>query len=150
MDRIACETETALRKLGFPDIWQEGDLSIPEIIAAAAYHSARSAGVVALAVGTTGGASARLLARYRPPVPIYAFTSSDAVARQLSMIYGVIPIISPVMESTDKMLHEMEVALVDSGRVKPGDNIVFVAGQPVGLRGSTNMLKLHRVTGTSA
>jgi pyruvate kinase len=66
------------------------------------------------------------------------------------MIYGVDPIISPVMESTDKMLHEMEVTLIESGRVKPGDNIVFVAGQPVGLRGSTNMLKLHRVTGIPA
>lgn len=150
MDRIACETEAALRKLGYPDIWSEGDLSIPEIIAAAAYHSARSAGVVALAVGTTGGASARLLARYRPPVPIYAFTSSETVARQLSLIYGVDPIVSPIMESTDRMLHEMEVALIQSRRVKPGDNIVFVAGQPVGLRGSTNMLKLHRITGIPA
>jgi pyruvate kinase len=150
MHRIACETETALRQLGFPDIWSEGDLEIPEIIAAAAYHSARSAGVVALAVGTTSGASARLLARYRPPVPIYAFTSSEAVARQLSMIYGVDPIITSVMDSTDHMLQEMERALIESGRVRPGDNIVFVAGQPVGLRGSTNMLKLHRVTGMPA
>ncbi len=41
----------------------------------------------------------------------------------------------------------MEHVLVSSGRVKPGDNIVFVAGQPVGMRGSTNMLKLHRVSG---
>ncbi len=150
MDRIACETEAELRKLGFPDIWREGDQSIPEIVAAVAYHAARSAGVVALAVGTTSGASARLLARYRPPVPIYAFTSSEAVARQLSIIHGVNPIISPVMESTDKMLHEMEVRLAESGRVKPGDNIVFVAGQPVGLRGSTNMMKLHRIAGIPA
>jgi pyruvate kinase len=150
MDRIACETEAALRKLGFPDIWDEAELTIPEIIAAAAYHSARSAGVVALAVGTTSGASAHLLARYRPPVPIYAFTSSEVVARQLSVIYGVDAIITPVMQSTDQMLHNMEVTLLESGRVKPGDNIVFVAGQPVGLRGSTNMLKLHRVTGIPA
>jgi pyruvate kinase len=49
------------------------------------------------------------------------------------------------MASTDQMLHEMERVLIESGRVRPGDNIVFVAGQPVGLRGSTNMLKLHRV-----
>jgi pyruvate kinase len=147
MDRIACETETALRQFGFPDIWREGELTIPEIIAAAAYHSARSAGVVALAVGTTSGASARLLARYRPPVPIYAFTTNEVVARQLSIIYGAEPILAPEMHSTDQMLHEMEVMLIQSGRVKPGDNIVFVAGQPVGLRGSTNMLKLHRVTG---
>jgi len=101
-------------------------------------------------VGTTSGGSARLLARYRPPVPIFAFTSSEAVARQLSVIYGVDPIITPAQDSTDKMLHDMEVALIESRRVKPGDNIVFVAGQPVGLRGSTNMLKLHRVTGLPA
>jgi pyruvate kinase len=50
------------------------------------------------------------------------------------------------MDSTDHMLQEMERILVDTGRVKAGENIVFVAGQPVGLRGSTNMLKLHRIT----
>ena len=104
-------------------------------------------GVVALAVGTSTGSFARLLARYRPPVPIYAFTSSESVARQLSIIYGVEAIVTPEMTSTDEMLTQMEHVLVAAGRVKPGDNIVFVAGQPVGLRGSTNMLKLHRVAG---
>ncbi|MGA8029089.1 MAG: pyruvate kinase [Bryobacteraceae bacterium] len=147
MARIACETESSLHKRGFPDVWLREEMPIPEIIADAAYHSARSAGVVALAVGTTTGTSARLLARYRPPVPIYAFTSSDVVARQLSIIYGVEPIVAPVAQSTDQMLHEMERVLIDTGRARPGDNIVFVAGQPVGLRGSTNMLKLHRIGG---
>jgi pyruvate kinase len=147
MARIACETEDSIHRKGFPDVWVHDELSIPEIIADAAYHSARCAGVVALAVGTTTGTSARLLARYRPPVPIYAFTSDEIVARQLSIIYGVHAIISPVAHSTDEMLHEMERILVDSGRVRPADNIVFVAGQPVGLRGSTNMLKLHRISG---
>jgi pyruvate kinase len=56
-------------------------------------------------------------------------------------------LISPPLDNTDQMLHEMECMLVEGGQVKPGDNIVFVAGQPVGLRGSTNMLKLHRITG---
>jgi pyruvate kinase len=147
MARIACETENSLQKQGFPDVWRQEDLSIPEIIADAAYHSARCAGVVALAVGTTTGASARLLARYRPPVPIYAFTSSEIVARQLSVVYGVQAILTPALISTDQMLLEMERLLVETGRVRAGDNIVFVAGQPVGLGGSTNMLKLHRITG---
>lgn len=150
MARIACETEKVVHSDGFPDVWLGNEQSIPEIIADAAYHSARYAGVVALAIGTTTGASARLLARYRPPVPIYAFTSSDAVARQLSIVYGVHAIVTPTMNSTDAMLHEMERVLVETGRVRPGDNIVFVAGQPVGLRGSTNMLKLHRVSGLPA
>jgi pyruvate kinase len=147
MHRIACETEFGLRHKGFPDVWQNEKMSIPEIIADAAYHSARSAGVAALAVGTTSGASARLLARYHPPVPVYAFTSDEMAARQLSVIYGVESIISPSFESTDRMLTQMETVLVESGRVQPGDSIVFVAGQPVGLRGSTNMLKLHRIGG---
>jgi pyruvate kinase len=79
-------------------------------------------------------------------VPIYAFTGSDAVARQLSVIYGVKAILLPAAQSTDQMLHEMERVLVETRAVRPGDNIVFVAGQPVGLRGSTNMIKLHKCT----
>jgi pyruvate kinase len=145
MARIAGETEASLHRKGFADPGGVDERAIPDIIADAAYHCARSAGVVALAVGTTSGASARLLARYRPPVPIYAFTSSETVARQLTIIYGVSAIVSSAMPSTDQMLHEMERVLIESGRVRTGDNIVFVAGQPVGLRGSTNMLKLHRV-----
>ena len=147
MASIACEAESSLRSKGFAEPSKEPESTIPGIISAAAYHCARTAGVAALAVGTTSGASARLLARFRPPVPVYAFTSAESVARQLSIAYGVSAIVSPAMQSTDQMLHEMERVLVESGHARPGDNIVLVAGQPVGLRGSTNMLKLHKVSG---
>ncbi|MBV8550710.1 MAG: pyruvate kinase [Acidobacteriaceae bacterium] len=147
MHRIACETESSLKTKGFSDRPRDEEHTIPEIISGAAYHCARTAGVAALAVGTMSGASARLLARYRPPVPIYAFTSHANVARQLSVAYGVNAIICPAMQSTDQMLQQMEQLLVESNRVHPGDNIVFVAGQPVNLRGSTNMLKLYKVGG---
>jgi pyruvate kinase len=150
MARIACETELSLHGKGFPDPWISDERTTPDIIADAAYHCARWAGVKALAVGTSSGASARLLSRYRPPVPIYAFCSSENVARQLSVAYGVIPMLMSNMTSTDQMLHEMERLLLEAGCVNPGDNVVFVAGQPVGLRGSTNMLTLHRVSGTRA
>ncbi len=147
MARIAVETEGSRHKT-FPELWAKDELEIPEIIAEAAYQSARAAGVVALAVGTSTGGSARLLARYRPHVPIYAFTPNKSVARQLSVIYGVHAISSPSFESTDSMLLAMERMLIDGGYAKVGDKIVFVAGQPVGLRGTTNMLKLHNITGT--
>ena len=143
MARIAIETEGSIKRKGYSDNWSSDDRSIPEIIADAAYHCARTAGVVALAVGTSSGSSARLLARYRPPVPIYAFTSNEHVARQMSVIYGVRGIVCPAMSSTDQMLHHMETRLIDGKFAAPGEKIVFVAGQPVGLRGSTNMLKLH-------
>ena len=74
-----------------------------------------------------------------------AYTSTEMVARQLSIIYGVDASIMNEMTSTDQMLSDMEHTLVTTGRAKPGDNIVFVFGQPVGTRGTTNMLKLHRV-----
>jgi pyruvate kinase len=143
MSRIAMETEASVSRKGFSDKWGGEERAIPEIIADAAYHCARTAGVVALAVGTTSGASARMLARYRPPVPIYAFTSNESVARQMAVIYGVRAIVSPAMPSTDNMLQQMEHELVARNYVTAGQKIVFVAGQPVGLLGSTNMLKLH-------
>ncbi|HSU31597.1 MAG TPA: pyruvate kinase [Bryobacteraceae bacterium] len=145
MDRIACETEESLKKKGYPEVSLPDEATVPQIIAQVAYQAARSADVIALAVGTFSGASARLLARYRPPVPIYAFTATETVARQLSVVYGVDPIISPAYHSTDDLLAQMEQALVKTGRATPGDAIVFVAGQPVNQIGSTNMLKLHRI-----
>lgn len=145
MARIAEETERWLSPQGFPEPLPPLTPSNAEIIADAAYHAARSAGVAAIVVFTSSGASARLISRFRPPVPIYAFTQSDCVARQLSVSFGVEPILAPDVRSTDQMLLQMEHILVSSGRLKPRDNVVFVAGQPIGRAGSTNLIKLHRI-----
>jgi pyruvate kinase len=145
MTRIAEETERWLGPQGFPEPLPLLTPSNAEIIADAAYHAARSAGVAAIVVFTTSGASARLISRFRPPVPIYAFTQSECIARQLSVSFGVEPILAPDVESTDQMLLQMERMLVNSGRLKPSDNVVFVAGQPIGRSGSTNLIKLHRI-----
>jgi pyruvate kinase len=145
MTRIAEETERWLRPQGFPEPLPPLTPSNAEIIADAAYHAARSAGVSAIVVFTTTGASARLISRFRPPVPIYAFTQNDCVARQMSVSFGVEPILAPDVKSTDQMLLQMEHMLVSAGRLKTGDNVVFVAGQPIGRTGSTNLIKLHRI-----
>jgi pyruvate kinase len=147
MARIARETDDAVRHSGFDPSPAAAGSSTPHIIADAVFHAARSADVTAIAVGTSTGAMARLLARQRPPVPIYAFTSDMSVIRQLSVIYGVTAILAERYTSTDDMLQNMERILVESGKVKPGDGVIFVAGQPVNQRGSTNMLKLHRIGG---
>ncbi len=146
MARIALETNHSLRQSGYNDTPMPDTPSTPEIIADAAFRAAQCAGVVALAVGTSSGATPRLLARYQPPVPIYAFASSETIARQMSIVYGVTGIVMPEYNSTDDMLSSMELILVATGRVKPGDGVVFVAGQPVNQRGSTNMIKLHHIT----
>jgi pyruvate kinase len=143
MARIAEETERWLAPQGFPEPLPPLTPSNAEIIADAAYHAARSAGVAAIVVFTTSGASARLISRFRPPVPIYAFTHNEWVARQLTVSFGVEAILAPDVKSTDLALLQMEQVLVTSGRLKPNDNVV--AGQPIGRTGSTNLIKLHHI-----
>ena len=116
-----------------------------ETMADMAYRCARMQGAVAIVVFTASGSSARLVARYRPPVPIYAFTHSESVARQLSVIYGVFPLLVPNPTDTDEMVKVIDHTLLGRKLVKPRDNVVFVAGQPIGHPGTTNFVKLHRM-----
>ncbi len=143
MATIAVEAESNIRKRGFSVPPGGFDRDHARIVAEAAYHAARSADVTALVVFTASGFSAKLIARYRPPVPIYAFTSDEAVARQLALVYGVIPLLAPNVQSTDEMLRVTEHVLIETGRLRLNDDVVFVAGQPVGMAGTTNLIKLH-------
>jgi pyruvate kinase len=145
MDRIAAEAEQSFRQAGFQEAAHKSHATHAEIIADAAYRAARAAGAVAIIVFTASGSSARLVARYRPPVPIYAFTHSIAVARRLSVVYGVQPVIAPNVKTTDEMMTQMDRILLEQKALKPRDNVVFVAGQPIGRPGSTNLIKLHRI-----
>jgi pyruvate kinase len=72
-------------------------------------------------------------------------TPSANVARQLVINYGVQPVLTPDSDSIDEMLLLLNRAMVESGYLKNRDTVVFVAGQPVGQPGTTNLLKLHRI-----
>jgi pyruvate kinase len=116
-----------------------------EIVAEASEQAARAAEARAIVVFTETGATARLISRYRPSIPLVAFTSSEQVARQLTVVSGVFPIVAPLKASTDEMIALMDRMAIEDGRLKPGDPVVFVAGQPIGRPGTTNMMILHRV-----
>jgi pyruvate kinase len=145
MDKTAAQAEISIRKQGFRDLPSREYVTHAEIVADAAYHAARLAGAQAIVVFSASGTSARLVARFRPPVPIFTFTPSLQAARSLSVVYGITPIIAPQMASTDEMMAQMDRVLLEKGYVKPRDSVVFVAGQPIGRPGTTNMMKLHRV-----
>jgi pyruvate kinase len=145
MDRTAHEAELSLGRLGFRELPRRDSVTHAEIVADSAFHAARLAGAQAIVVFSASGTSARLVARYRPPVPIYTFTPSSTAARALSVVYGVHAIPQPHVSSTDEMMALMDRVLLERGLVKPRDAVVFVAGQPIGRPGTTNMMKLHRV-----
>ena len=90
MARIIIETESNQRFRVYKDLPLGDFPSYPEIVAASACQAARTASVAAVAAFTTSGASARLISRLRPSVPIYAFTSSPTIARELLLSYGSI------------------------------------------------------------
>jgi len=149
MARIAAEAERGLRRRGFSDpphlTGETGGSSDSDVVADAAYTAAKQANVQAIVVFTTSGYSARLISRYRPPVKIIAMTGSLDTVRRLLVNYGVMPILAPEMTTTDAMLEQIDTLLVQKGFLKVGDRVVFVAGQPIGRAGSTNLMKLHRV-----
>jgi pyruvate kinase len=145
MARIAREAESSIRNKGYLDPPHSHDPANAEILADAAYHAARDSGAAAIVVFTSTGSSARLVSRYRPPVGVIAITPHDTTARQLSVNYGVTPILAPDVSSTDEMLAQMDRVLVEDGHLQQGQLVVFLAGQPVGRAGTTNLMKLHRV-----
>ena len=116
-----------------------------EIIAEAACQSALAADAKAIAVFTSSGSSARIVSRLRPAGPVYAFTSNEQTMRHLALSYGIRPVLSPEVGSTDAMVSQVEAILVERAWAKAGDMVVIVAGQPIGRAGTTNLMKLHRV-----
>jgi pyruvate kinase len=145
MARIAAEADSSIRNKGYQDPPHGPNPSSAEILADAAHHAARESGAAAIVVFTSRGSSARLVSRYRPPVGVYAITPHDTTARQLSVSYGVIALLAPDVSSTDEMLAQMDRVMIEGGFLKNGQLVVFLAGQPVGRPGTTNLMKLHRV-----
>lgn len=98
---------------------------------------------------TRSGYTAFLLSKVHPNAPIFAITPSDAVARRLSLARSVVPVLAPVVKTTDEMLEVVDRLLVDHHLVAAGEEVVVVASLPVEVAGTTNFLKLHRVGETA-
>jgi pyruvate kinase len=145
MARIAAESEDSIRRKGYLDPPHQAEPKSAEILADAAHHAARDSGAAAIVVFTSRGSSARMISRYRPPVSVFAITPHDTTARQLSVSYGVTPLLAPDVSSTDEMLNQMDKVLIEGGILQKGQLVVFVAGSPVGRPGTTNLMKLHRL-----
>ena len=91
---------------------------------------------------THSGSTARRIAKFRPKVPIFAFTESQKVRRQLNLVWGVRSIRLRELFDTDKSVKIMEDYLKDNGQVKVGDRVVVATGMPTAQRGRTNMVKI--------
>jgi pyruvate kinase len=94
---------------------------------------------------TTSGYTARMISRFRPNCPIVALTSDETVRRQLSISWGVIPEAGKMLNSTDELFEEGIAAALRTGVVAAGSTVVLTAGVPIGISGTTNLIKVQQI-----
>ncbi len=107
--------------------------------------AARELGAAAIIAATQSGHTAKMISKYRPKCPVIATTPYEKVARQLSLVFGVVPIVGDESDSADEILHSSIDLSLEKGLLKKGDLIVFAAGVPVGFTGTTNMMRIQIV-----
>jgi pyruvate kinase len=97
---------------------------------------------------THGGTTARLLSKFRPPQPVLGCTPSEQSWRQLNLSWGIRPILTEekARENTyDELLHHAVDCAVAEGYLENGDLVVITAGVPLGVSGTTNLMKVQSV-----
>lgn len=116
-----------------------------DAISYAACHTAHQLGAAAIIAFTSSGSTARRVARYRPEVPILAITPSQVTMRQLLLSWGVRSFrVAAASKIADLFAQGAKIAK-ESGLAKDGDLVVITGGVPVGISGSTNLLKVERI-----
>ena len=141
MARIALQVETSVKP------WPPDDdvAGQGESVAHAACRAAEEQLAQAIVPFTQSGSTALLVSKHRPRMPIIAPTPFEHVARKVSLYWGVTPVILKAKRTTDDMIMSVEGIMLRKKLAKRHDLIVITAGVPIGVAGSTNMMKIHRV-----
>jgi pyruvate kinase len=147
MARIAERAETSLR---YEDVLAKKSSPLPQhtvtdAISFATCSSAHYLGAAAIITTTASGHTAKMVAKYRPATPIIAVTPNEDVMRKLALTWGVKPLLTTHKNSTDEMMEVAVEAALRAGLVKGGDLIIFTAGVPAGVQGTTNLLRVHTI-----
>ncbi|NJK78877.1 MAG: pyruvate kinase [Chloroflexaceae bacterium] len=121
------------------------DPTTPVAIAAAAAAIVKTMPIKAIVVFTTSGTTAKLVSQQRPGVPIFAFTETPAVYRQLALLWGIVPIHVKFADTVEQFEQDVQRILLERGFAQEGDLAVMTGGHPIAKRGPTNFLKIVRI-----
>jgi pyruvate kinase len=141
MARIAMQAETSVNP------WPpDEDVSGPdESVAHAACRAAQEQFANAIVTFTQSGSTSLLVSKHRPRMSIIAPTPFEHIARRISLYWGVTPVILRPKKTTDDMISSVERIMLKKKLARQHDLIVITAGVPIGVAGSTNLMKIHRV-----
>lgn len=123
----------------------EGHLTVAAAVSHAACTTAMDINANAIITVTKSGETARLICKYRPSTPMIACVVDDSVYYQLALSWGITPIRMSLAHSTDELVAEAIKTAKTAGLVNNGDMVVLTAGVPLGVSGTTNMIRAHLV-----
>jgi len=141
MSRIAMEAEGS--PFYEPVPYATRATSVAEAIARGAVNTAKEIGAKYLVAFTESGSSAMNVSLARPHVPIIAFSPSPQARRVMALYWGVIPREMPQVNDTDRLVDWCSADLMGAGLAGPGERVVIVFGAPIGVRGTTNTIRVH-------
>lgn len=147
MARIAQRAEAAL---GYEEMLGKKRTVTPQrtvtdAISYATCATAQDLGAAAIITSTESGHTAKMVSKYRPRAPIIAVTPHARVMRKLSLSWGVHPLLASLKNNTDEMIATSIEVSLNAGLIKGGDLVVITAGVPVGVHGTTNLIRVHTV-----
>ena len=123
-------------------------LSIAAATAHAACTTAADVGADAILTVSQSGLTARLVSHFHPGTQVIACLLDEHVQRQMALSWGVTPILMPIAANTDELVEFAVDAAQKAGLVEQGNLVVVTAGVPVGVPGTTNMIRVHLVGGS--
>jgi pyruvate kinase len=147
MARIIEEAEASIHE--YPRPAAQEKLKVAETVAELVCHASRELHMKLIAVFTHSGFTARLVSRYRPLVPIIAFSPEAVTRRRMALLWGVTSRTIVDIKKIDGLATIAEKRLLEERLVKKGDVIGIVAGTPMGIRGTTNFMKFHLIGSAS-
>lgn len=123
--------------------YSEENENVTNAISHATCTTAYDLGATAIITVTLSGHTARRISKYRPDIPIVGCTVSPKTYRQMGMSWGVVPVIIEKEDDLDQLFAKSVEAAQSKGIVKNGDVVVITTGVPLGISGTTNLLKVH-------
>lgn len=146
MARIAIRTEQDIDYISrFNRRGNEFASNVTNAISHATCTTAHDLNAAAIITVTKSGTTARMISKFRPASPIIGCTTTSHIQHQLNMSWGIIPIVIGEQKNTDMLFQSAIEKSVKAGLLHDGDLVVITAGVPIGVSGTTNLLKVHVV-----
>lgn len=120
-------------------------MDVTNALSHATCTTAHDLGASAIIALTYSGGTAHMISKFRPQCPIIAPTINQKARRQLNLSWGVLPVVSEMRNNTDELFDHAVECAQKTNLVKNGDLVVITGGAPIGVSGTTNIMKVHLV-----